>query len=102
MGKSEGPIRMNPKDGTVLTLSEEEFYQYMENGYFRGTRYRWPSRGGVYRVFISWSSYDKFTQNMESTGLKNIFFEKQFQPTNKKTLFGAFAHKVFRSHFTIL
>ena len=54
----------------VITLSEEQFNEYMENGYFRGVKYRWSSQGDVYKVFISQSSYDKFMRNMESPGLK--------------------------------
>ena len=55
-------------DIIILTLTEEEFNEYKERGYFRGIKYTWSMQDDAYIVYISQSSYDKFMQNMESTG----------------------------------
>ena len=59
---------MNKEIDISLSLTEEEFREFQKRGYFRGVKYRWSKQSGEYTVYISPSSYDKFTQNMEATG----------------------------------
>ena len=61
---------MTTESEIILSFTEEEFKAYQTKGYFRGVKYRWTGQSGKYTVYISPSSYDKFTQNMESTGLE--------------------------------
>ena len=61
---------MKRESEIILSLTQEEFREYQTRGYFRGVKYRWSKQSGEYTVYISPSSYDKFAQNMEATGIE--------------------------------
>lgn len=65
--KQEGMVEEQAEE-VLLSLSETQFAEYENKGFFRDVQYRWTFSDGVYSVYIARGSYAKFTENMDSSG----------------------------------
>ena len=53
-----------------MTLSESDFNDYEEMGYFDNIAYKWSMTNNVYTVYMSSESYEKFLNNKEDPGMR--------------------------------